>query len=101
VEPEGYQLASSNIDVFLQEDAGDFDVDLYRNSTGDLVVGYSAAKNLHWADPRDDDVAHIVLRYRVEHRSTSDSARSCCRTVIGCSVLQFRLKEGRKGSSAT
>jgi hypothetical protein len=50
-----------------------FGVNVYRKSTGDLAFEESAAKDLHWADRRDEAVARIVRRQRVGHRNTSSS----------------------------
>ena len=56
---------------FCRKTPADFDVDVYRNSTGDLVLGKSAAKDSRCADRQNDGVAHNVLRHRVdEHIGT-------------------------------
>jgi len=61
---------------FCRRTPADCGVDVYRNSTGGLVLRKSAAKDSRRGDRHDDGVAHIVLRHRVEHRRTLDSPRS-------------------------
>ena len=44
MEPAGYQLARRNSTHFCGKTSADFGVNVYRKSTGDLVLGNSAAR---------------------------------------------------------
>ena len=86
--------------LFCRKTPAGFGVDVYRKSTGDLVLGKSAAKNSRCADRHDDVVTRIVLRHRVENRITSNSSRSRFRSQTRRGARPYGLKQGGKGTPA-